>query len=111
VTFEDLKSGKLPKGLDLLPKDALELVKRVEEATKIRDANSDSFNCVPLRLTVEDLAQLALDIAADALPTTTGFFFGESDRSAAERADDLAFVVSAVEHLNNGFALYYNSSW
>jgi hypothetical protein len=112
VTFEDLKAGKLPKGLDMLPKDALELVKRVEEATKVRAADSDSnFNCVPLRLTVEDLAKLALDIAADALPATTGFFFGESERSAAERADDLSFVVSAVEHLKNGSELYYNSSW
>ena len=112
VTFEDLKAGKLPEGLDMLPADALELVKRVEEATKARAANSNSnFNCVPLRLTADDLAKLALDIASDALPTTAGFFFGESERSAAERADDLAFVVSAIDHLKNGAELYYNSSW
>lgn len=67
------------------------------------------FNCVPVELTLDDLARLEADIIAGNLPSTSGFFFGESDGS--ETDDDLAFIAKAREAIGQGKAVFYDSWW
>jgi hypothetical protein len=69
----------------------------------------ENFNCVNLKLTTDDLDRLQADILAQALPRTTGFFFGETDGSETE--DDLQFVAKAREALAAGLTVYYSSWW
>ncbi|MBN8948942.1 MAG: phosphoglycerate kinase [Rhizobiales bacterium] len=69
----------------------------------------DSFNCVNVRLTREDLDRLEADIRARQLPATDGPFFGESDGS--ETDDDLQFVAKAREALAAGLTVFYTSWW
>lgn len=70
---------------------------------------AESFNCVPVVLTVEDLDRLEAAIHARSLPDTKGFFFGESDGS--ETQDDLAFIAKAREAIAAGLTVYYDSWW
>lgn len=67
------------------------------------------FNCVPLRLTSDDLNRLADAICARRLPRTSGFFFGESDGTELE--DDMQFIAKAREALAAGLTVCYSSWW
>lgn len=69
----------------------------------------DYFNCVNLRLTAEDLALLEGDIKTNALPSTSGFFFGQTDGS--EFQDDLAFIAKARAAIAEGDVVFYTSWW
>lgn len=68
-----------------------------------------SFNCSPVRLTLDDLERLEADILAGNLPPTSGFFFGETDGSETE--DDLTFVKNAREAISEGYTVFYDSWW
>lgn len=68
-----------------------------------------AFNGDAVRLTLEDIEQLAKDVEADALPPTSGFFFGES--SAEDKRTDEEFIEAARNALGLGLAVYYTSSW
>lgn len=70
---------------------------------------ADSFNCVNLVLTAEDLDRLEGAIRGRRLPHTTGFFFGESDGS--EQADDLSFIAKARMAIAAGATVVYSSWW
>ena len=70
---------------------------------------ADSFNCVTLQLTLEDLSKLEADIKAIELPDTEGFFFGES--GGTEQEDDLAFITKAREAIVQGQTVFYDSWW
>lgn len=70
---------------------------------------ADSFNCVPVALTTEDLDRLEADIRAHRLPTTIGFFFGTSHGSETE--DDLAFIANARAAIAAGRNVFYSSWW
>lgn len=70
---------------------------------------ADSFNCVNLALTADDLNHLESDIRNRCLPNTCGFFFGDSDGSETE--GDLAFIASARAALGRGLAVFYSSWW
>ncbi|MCP5391920.1 MAG: phosphoglycerate kinase [Sphingomonadaceae bacterium] len=67
------------------------------------------FNCVPVRLTLDDLSELEHVIRSGELPETNGFFFGASDGSEIE--DDLAFIAKAREAIEAGNAVFYSSWW
>ena len=67
------------------------------------------FNCVPVRLSSDDLDELETAIKAGELPDTTGFFFGSSDGS--ETNDDLAFIAKARAAIAEGNAVFYSSWW
>ena len=69
----------------------------------------DCFNCTPVRLTLDDLAELEMAIKTGDLPETSGFFFGYSD--GTEIQDDLAFVQKAREAIEAGKAVFYDSWW
>jgi hypothetical protein len=67
------------------------------------------FNCVPLRLTRHDLANLEEAVRGEELPHTEGFFFGESHPE--DKADDLRFIKKAHKYLDEGYTIYYYSWW
>lgn len=69
----------------------------------------DSFNCVNLQLTADDLDELETAIREKALPDTRGFFFGISEGSEIE--DDLEFVAKAREAISAGLTVFYTSWW
>lgn len=79
------------------------------EALYREKGGQQEFNCAPVVLTAEDLQQLEEDLRGDALPGTSGFFFGQSDGS--EIADDLVFVAAARRAIAQGYTVFYNSWW
>lgn len=74
-----------------------------------KGGQAQSFNCVNVELTKDDLLDLHIDINDDALPQTAGFFFGQTDGS--EKAGDLEFVEEALKAIEEGYAIYYCSWW
>ena len=74
-----------------------------------KGGTADDFNCVNLQLTESDIDRLEADLRAGNLPSTSGFFFGETDGS--EFADDLEFIRKARDTLRGGRAVYYTSWW
>lgn len=74
-----------------------------------KGGKADSFNCVPVVLTLDDLDRLEATIHARTLPDTAGFFFGDSD--GTEMEDDLAFIAKAREAIAAGLTVYYDSWW
>jgi hypothetical protein len=85
----------------------------MEQLWKSRNGgNGDSanFNGIELEITWDDLEILELDVIAGALPSTSGFFFGnEADEHYKEQ--DLKFVRDARAELFCGLKVFYNSSW
>lgn len=67
------------------------------------------FNCEPVVLTSHDLDELERAIRDHELPSTGGFFFGESDGS--ELDDDLKFVTAARTAIADGKVVIYDSWW
>ncbi len=70
---------------------------------------TETFNCEPVELTLDDLANLEEAIQNGNLPLTGGFFFGASDGS--ETDDDIAFIAKAREAISQGLAVIYDSWW
>ena len=68
------------------------------------------FNCVGLELTVEDLEELKQDVDFGDLPETQGFFFG-SGNDARYKETDLTFIKEALEFIEAGYKVEYNSWW
>lgn len=70
---------------------------------------AESFNCVAVALTLEDLDELEKAVCGFELPETSGFFFGKSD--GTEVNDDLAFIVNARKAITEGYTVFYTSWW
>lgn len=68
------------------------------------------FNCVPLELSYDDLADLEDAVLNSGLPSTGGFFFG-SDSDEYYQRQDLEFIKKAREALDNGLTVVYDSWW
>jgi hypothetical protein len=88
--------------------DGKELPK--EEVSDHRTFMGEEFNCdVGVELTLDDLVALAVAVETNALPETSGFFFGQSSTEDAE--DDRRFIRVAREAITEGFRVYYSSWW
>lgn len=74
-----------------------------------KGGKADSFNCVNVELTFQDIKDLYEDIKTNNLPQTGGFFFGQTDGSETE--DDLKFVEEALKAIEEGDTVYYTSWW
>lgn len=74
-----------------------------------KGGSADSFNCVNVALTSEDLDRMETVILNRELPDTSGFFFGDSDGS--EIKDDLAFITNARKAITEGYNVFYNAWW
>jgi len=79
----------------------------MEKLYREKGGEEEVFNCVELDLTPEDIDRLEKDL--NSLPTTTGFFFGESHY--ADRKLDLQFIDNAREAFAEGATVHYNSWW
>ena len=69
------------------------------------------FNCIPVRLTLEDLDNLEKDIRSKMLPETRGFFFGDNPPDEESNLRDLDFIEEARDAIEAGDAVYYDSWW
>jgi hypothetical protein len=76
-----------------------------------KGGEGESFNCVPVELTVEDLDALEADITGRNLPETAGFFFGSSYGDEDEVNRDLEFVKDARHAIEMGDRVFYDSWW
>jgi hypothetical protein len=81
----------------------------MEKLYRSKGGAASSFNVVPVELTAEDLEALEKDIRDAKLPSTSGFFFGQSDGS--EFADDLKFIQRARASIEAGNSVFYTSWW
>jgi hypothetical protein len=69
-----------------------------------------SFNGIELELVWEDLDELERAVTHKQLPSTSGFFFGNSADEVYYK-DDLEFIKNAKAELFLGLKVFYNSSW
>ena len=83
----------------------------MEELYRKKGGTSTSFNGDPVALTLKDLAELKETVMESNLPSTSGFFFGNSKSDVWERAKDLEFIEDAKAAILEGYTVYYDSSW
>jgi len=83
----------------------------MEDLYRAKGGTKDSFNCVPVRLTVEDLTKLTDDVLKKNLKPREGFFFGEQKIYPEDIEEVYAFVGKALAEIRNGNAVYYDSWW
>jgi len=82
----------------------------MEELYRAKGGDKE-FNCVPLRLTFDDLLALEDAVLNNTLPKTTGFFFGNNPPDDITKAEDLNFIAEAKYAIYKGYAVYYSSWW
>lgn len=83
----------------------------MEKLYRSKGGDEESFNCIPVRLTLEDLESLEADLMESALPETTGFFFGNNPPDEDSLREDLVFVAKARTEIAMGREVYYDSWW
>jgi len=71
----------------------------------------ESFNCVKVRLTMDDLNLLERDVLNNRLPETQGFFFGVNPPDDYSKNQDMEFIAKAKVAISEGDAVYYDSWW
>ena len=83
----------------------------MERLYRDKGGDAESFNCIPVRLSLEDLDALQADLMDSALPETTGFFFGTNPPDEDSLREDLVFVAKARAEIAMGREVYYDSWW
>jgi hypothetical protein len=83
----------------------------MEQLYRAKGGTKESFNCVPVQLTVEDLNQLQSDLLGERLPQTQGFFFGINPPDLESLKEDLMFIQKCRIALEEGKTVYYDSWW
>ena len=83
----------------------------MERLYRSKGGDKESFNCVPVRLTMQDLQLLEHDVLNSRLPETQGFFFGTNPPDEWTMEQDMKFIVSAKMAITQGDAVYYDSWW
>lgn len=83
----------------------------MENLYRQKGGAANTFNCVNVELTAEDLDALEQAIKNNAMPETTGFFFGNNPPDNESNEYDLAFVTKARQALQDGKYIYYSSWW
>ena len=79
------------------------------EQLYIEKGGEELFNCECVRLDAADIDALEQVVNEDALPHTTGFFFGES--RPEDKTDDVLFIQNARKALAAGLNVFYTSWW
>jgi hypothetical protein len=73
---------------------------------------NESFNCISLVLTKEDLNALIEDAKGHKLHSATGFFWGSQYQYDDDYANaDIEFAHKALAEIDRGNAVYYDSWW
>ncbi len=84
----------------------------MENLYRAKGGDAESFNCIPLRLTKEDLLALIDDAKAHKLESATGFFWGVHYDYDDELANqDIEFAHKALAEIDKGYVVYYYSWW
>lgn len=84
----------------------------MENLYQAKGGTAESFNCIPLRLTKEDLLELIEDAKAHKLECASGFFWGGPyDYNEEIANEDIEFAHKALSKIDQGFAVYYDSWW
>lgn len=73
---------------------------------------AQTFNCVKIQLSLNDLEALKEACETKSLTPTEGFFFGSQDPVDANEYDSVRhFITVAEQYIRNGFVVYYDSWW
>jgi hypothetical protein len=84
----------------------------MENLYRAKGGDAESFNCIPLRLTEEDLNALIEDAKGHKLQSATGFFWGGAyDYNDEIANEDIEFAHKALAEIDKGNAVYYDSWW
>jgi hypothetical protein len=83
----------------------------MERLYRAKGGTKESFNCVSVRLTMDDLQLLENDVLANKLPETQGFFFGTNPPDEYTMKQDMEFIANAKMVIAAGDAVYYDSWW
>ena len=83
----------------------------MEKLYRDKGGDADSFNCIPVELTVDDLDNLQQALLDDNLPRTSGFFFGDNPPDLETMRNDLMFVQTCRIAIKEGKVVYYDSWW
>jgi len=83
----------------------------MERLYRDKGGDADSFNCIPVELTVDDLDNLQQTLLDDNLPRTRGFFFGDNPPDLETMRNDLMFVQKCRIAIKEGKVVYYDSWW
>ena len=81
----------------------------MEELYRKKGGTEKYFNGDTVLLTEEDIDDLKIAVLTRSLPSTSGFFFGESEQEV--NFADLEFIEKAKEAIKEGYTIYYDSSW
>ena len=83
----------------------------MERLYRAKGGTKESFNCVSVRLTMDDLQLLENDVLDNKLPETQGFFFGTNPPDDYSKNQDMEFIAKAKVAISEGDAVYYDSWW
>ena len=84
----------------------------MQELYRHKGGDAESFNCIPLLLTTEDLNNLITDAKRSKLKSAQGFFWGGQYEYTEEIAnEDIDFAHKALAEIDKGYAVYYDSWW
>lgn len=87
----------------------------MERLYREKGGDAESFNCIPLRLTLEDIDELEEAIKSNEIcqHSNPGFFFGSGDcyDFPEEKERDLNFIAEARQAIGENKAVYYDSWW
>ena len=84
----------------------------MENLYRAKGGTEQSFNCIPVRLTKEDLNALIEDAKGHKLQSATGFFWGGPyDYNDEIANEDIEFAHKALAEIDRGNAVYYDSWW
>ena len=81
----------------------------MEQLYRKKGGTENSFNGDTVLLTEEDIDNLKIAVLTRSLPSTSGFFFGDSKQEI--NFADLEFIEKAKEAIKEGYTIYYDSSW
>lgn len=83
----------------------------MEDLYRAKGGTAESFNCKPVRLTLEDLNKLQSDMANNLLQPREGFFFGSQEIYPEDITSTLKFIMDARQEIENGRDVFYDSWW
>ena len=83
----------------------------MENLYRSKGGDAESFNCIPVELTLDDLDDLQQALLDDNLPRTQGFFFGDNPPDLETMREDLMFIQKCRIAIKEGKVVYYDSWW
>lgn len=83
----------------------------MENLYRGKGGDAESFNCIPVELTLDDLDDLQQALLDDNLPRTQGFFFGDNPPDLETMREDLMFIQKCRIAIKEGKVVYYDSWW